>query len=133
MFKKLLKRYNDFKEYEKHQQEKERENNKFGRQLQGLGLEFSGIGEIYTDVGKAIEVAKQYGIEFYIGTCYSQCRAVLPKSSWKNQIDDNVCPFNYGTFIHKPVWAIDSISGFGSNVCHAVTRCLINARVAGVI
>ena len=83
--------------------------------------------------GICIQLIHNYGIELHKGLSSSDCRAVLPKSKWQYPINKDVRSFKYGTFMEMNPDEVQDIVGFGRTVNEAVCKCLINAKVAGVI
>lgn len=85
-------------------------------------------------IGLAIEMAENFGIEIHIGTCYGDCRAVLPKEKWRYSLNTSVKSGSFGTFLaDMNPKDIHEIYAFGSTVQEAVCKCLLNCRTAGVI
>ena len=97
-------------------------------------ITFSGYkeNEAY-GIGSLIEMANHYHLQFAIGTCYGDCRAVLNKEYWLYPISDKVPATAYGTFYEIVFSEIANITGFGNTIELAIMRCLLNARIAGVI
>lgn len=84
-------------------------------------------------VGICVQLIHNYGIELHKGLSSSDCRAVLPKSKWQYSINKDVCSFKYGTFMEMNPGEVQDIVGFGKTINEAVCKCLINAKIAGVI
>lgn len=85
------------------------------------------------DVGSALQLATKYKLELIKGTCYGDCRAILDKCNWQHELDECICSFDYGTFMHKLPEEVGSIYAFGHSVQEAVCRCLLNCKTAGVL
>jgi len=103
-------------------------------QLLQLGFKWNlGDGPAF-DVGTALQLAEEYHIELHIGTCYSQCRAVLECQYWQSGITIGVKSAQFGSFCeNQPHDEIEAICAFGFDVKTAICKCLVNARIAGVI
>jgi hypothetical protein len=87
-----------------------------------------------TRIGTAIKTANCYGIEFDIGTTHYDCRAILPRSKWHNEIDRTVSLETLAFFtIPKSYDEIEDFQGISDRIEIAICKCLIQARVAGVI
>jgi len=102
-------------------------------ELQGLGFEWR-LGSPAHDIGIALEMADQFGVEIHRGMCYADCRASIPKERWKYPLNTEIKSGRYGSFLEEQdPDEIESIYGYGGDVPEAVSRCLIHARIAGVI
>ena len=100
----------------------------------GEMITFSGYkeNEAY-GIGSLMEMANHYHLQFAIGTSYGDCRAVLNKENWLYPISVKVPSTAYGTFYEVESSEIEDITGFGRTIDLAIMRCLLNARIAGVI
>jgi hypothetical protein len=106
------------------------------QRMKDLGFEGKEGLSIYSnptkDLGDAINWAKKYNLELFGKTAFNIC-ADLDKKFWKSKINPTICQWAYGRLLQQPLDEINSINGFGRSVQEAVCRCLINARIAGVI
>lgn len=86
------------------------------------------------NIGNAIKEANRYGLEFNVGTAGYDCRAILPRSKWKKPIDKTV-PLKMLAFFTIPqsYEEIENIQGISDRIEIAICKCLIMARIAGVI
>lgn len=91
-------------------------------------------GNVGVNIGSAVELMNRYNIKLYIGTSFSECRAVLNKENWQHPIDKGRQSGEFGSFwANQPHDKINCISGFGATVGEAVCKCLINCKTAGVL
>jgi len=87
-----------------------------------------------TRIGAAIQIANKYGITFDVGTTRYDCRAILPHSKWENPIDRNVSLETLAFFtIPQSYDEIEDFQGISDRIEIAICKCLIQARIAGVI
>jgi len=87
-----------------------------------------------TRIGAAIQIANKYGITFDVGTTGYDCRAILPRSKWENPIDRSV-PLETLAFFTIPQSydKVKDFQGISDRIEIAICKCLIQARIAGVI
>lgn len=90
-------------------------------------------GDPLRDAGTAIRLIKRYNLDLHIGMSYGDCRCVLEKTNWQNPLNKDIDSYDYGTFTLINPDDVESIYAFGFTVQEAVAKCLINARIAGVI
>ena len=87
-----------------------------------------------TRTGTAIQIANKYGITFDVGTTRYDCRAILPRSKWENPIDKSVSLETLVFFtIPQSYDEIEDFQGISDRIEIAICKCLIQARIAGVI
>lgn len=87
-----------------------------------------------TRIGAAIQIANKYGITFDVGTTRYDCRAILPRSKWENQIDRNASLETLAFFtIPQSYDEIEDFQGISDRIEIAICQCLIQARIAGVL
>ena len=121
--------YSDYNERERISQQRAEALKALG----GLGFEW-GLGSPAHNVGTALELADEYGIEIHRGTCYGDCVAFIPKERWRYPLNREIKSGRYGTFFEdKNPDEIEEIAAWGLDVPLAVSRCLRNARIAGVV
>jgi hypothetical protein len=101
----------------------------FEEQLIEAGLP----GDVAYNLGSAIELARDLGIELYKGMTFGDCRAVLPRANWRNDDGDPGEMFPYGQFLYKARKDVTEIQMLSANICFAITKCALEARQAGVI
>lgn len=86
------------------------------------------------NIGSAIREANHYGIEFDVGTTHYDCRAILPRSKWQRDINRNVSLETLAFFtVPRSYDEIEAFQGISDRIEIAICRCLIQARIAGVI
>ena len=84
-------------------------------------------------IGYALWLADQFGIELHIGTCYGDCRAVLPKERWLHPIAPDADQWSYSLFIRQDPAKVTDIQGMSRWPEIAICQCVVNAKKAGVI
>ena len=111
-------------------QERDKARRLYGK-MEQMGLLKSVYGGDPTEhIGTALILAREYGIELWCGTSHSEARAVLPREKWISEPDPDVSPWDYGAFLNTPP---ESIYAFHRCPQVAICRCLINAKIAGVL
>ena len=83
------------------------------------GFTWDGPGNPIDDIGTALRLAKQHGIEIGPGFTYASCRAQLPPERWKAQ--PAVAYFPDGSWTDR------------ATVQEAVVSCLLSCRSIGVL
>jgi len=86
-----------------------------------------------SDIGQALWLADQYGIELHIGTCFGDCRAVLPKDRWAHPIAPDADQWSYSLFMRQDPAKVTSIQWISHWPEIAICQCVVNAKRAGVI
>lgn len=85
-------------------------------------------------IGAAMQLANYYSLEFDIGTTMYDCRAILWREKWQREINKNISLESLAFFtIPKTYDEIESIQGISDRIEVAICKCLIQARIAGVI
>ncbi|MBU1173416.1 MAG: hypothetical protein KKD44_27930 [Proteobacteria bacterium] len=85
------------------------------------------------EIGQALWLADQYGIELHIGTSFCDCRAVLPKERWLHPIAPDADQWSYSFFIRQDPAKVTSIQAMSRWPTIAICQCVVNAKRAGVI
>jgi hypothetical protein len=101
--------------------------------LETLGFTWR-IGDPTRDIGTALELADEYGIEIHRGTCFGDCIAFIPRNRWRYPINKSIKSGRYGTWLEdKDPDTIKHIAAWNTSVPMAISGCLVNARIAGVV
>lgn len=107
-----------------------REEQEISRELSRAGLP-SGVP---FSIGAALITAKQYGIELHPGLTHHDCRAVMPRTIEWGMI--GIHPdvyFPFGQFLVKPFKEVTEMQMLDVDICIAISKCVLEARRAGVI
>ena len=86
-----------------------------------------------TEIGQALWLADQFGIELHIGTCFGDCRAVLPKERWLHPIAPDADQWSYSFYVRQDPAKVTSIQRISRWPEIAISQCVVNAKRAGVI
>ena len=110
-----------------------KEAQRLGALLEGLDLPERGCPRAFkrglaaSEIGQALWLADQYGIELHIGTCFGDCRAVLPKDRWAHPIAPDADQWSYSLFMRQDPAKVASIQWISRWPEIAISQCVVNA------